>query len=53
MCRIARSVHPEAMTTDLLKLSFGLLIGGKGRNRPRIAQKLVPNLEINRYVTFL
>ena len=34
------------------KLSFGLLIWEKGKNRLIMAQKFVPNLEINRYVTF-
>ena len=36
-----------------LKIYFGLMIGEKGKNRPRMAQKLVSNLEINRYMTFL
>ena len=29
------------------------MIGEKGKNRPRMAQKIVSDLEINRYMTFL
>ena len=35
------------------KLFLWLLTGDKGRNKPRMAQKIVPSLEINRSVTFL
>ena len=35
-----------------LKTSFWVVDMAKGKNRPRMAQILVPNLEINRYVTF-
>ena len=58
---IAGTVNPVAMTIDthmqndfhFLKIYFGLMIGEKGKNRPRIAQKIVSDLEINRYMTFL
>ena len=52
---IIGTVHPVAMTIDthmqndfhFLKTFFWVVEGEKGKNRPRIAQKLVPNLEIS------